>query len=368
MAERAVVVAAGELEAFAARALEACGLEPGAARAAAAVLAYADQAGMDTHGIVNLPRIYAPKLLAGEIDPRARPRVVAERGGAATIDACGGLGLVAATVAIDEAIERAREHGVGAVAVRRSSHLGTAGFYTARAAEQGMAAIVASNCGTQRIARPPGGREPMLGTNPLSAAAPARELPPFVLDMSTTVVPTGAVRQAAARGEPIPEGWLVDDDGRPVTDPAAYDEGRGHLLWLGGSPATGAYKGFALGVLVDVLAGALGGAAVGPGSPPGIGDRDVGHFMLALDVAAFRPLADFLGAMDGMLATLLACPPGGGAVRYAGHPEAEEAERRRRDGVPLAPHVDAELRALAAELSIEPLAARPGAALAEGGR
>lgn len=360
-----------ELQAFAARALVACGLDGEAAGRAAEALCHADAVGMDTHGVVNLPRIYAPRLRSGAVDPRARPEIVSERGAAATLDGHDGLGLLVGSVGMDEAIARARRHGVGAVAVRGSSHMGSAGYYALRAVRAGMVGLATTNLGSQRIARPPGGREPMLGTNPISVAAPAGALPPFLLDMSTTVVSTGQIRAAQRRGEAIPEGWIVDDDGRPVTDPFAYDAGAAHLLWLGGAPATGAYKGYGLGVLVDVLSGVLSGARVGPspgrGTEDGSVDRDVGHFFLALDVAAFRPPDDFRAAMDGMLAALRACPAGDDEeVSYAGFREAQVAQRRRSEGVPLEPEVRDALDRLAAELDVEPLRA-PVPAGAPGG-
>ena len=355
MSERSPV-APEALRAFTASVFRACGMEEGPAAEAARSLCYADEVGMDTHGVANLAGLYVPRLRDGRVDPRARPEVVSERGGAALIDGHDGLGLHVGVIALDEAVARAREHGVGAVAVRRSSHLGSTGYYTARAAEQGMVAFALSNCGTQRIARPPGGADRMLGTNPLSAGAPAGELPPYVLDMSTTVVPTGRVRAAQAAGERIPPGWLVDDDGNPVTDPAAYDEGRGHIQWLGGTPATGAYKGFGLGLLVDILAGSLPGAGNGPLGEPEADDANVGHFMLALDVSAFRPLADFEATMDAVLGALVGSRPlGDGQVQYPGRVEARVAAERAASGIPLAPHVATALDGLARELGVDPL-------------
>lgn len=355
----AVRVQPDALRAFAARVFRACGMDEEPSEAAARALCHSDLVGMDTHGIANLAGLYVPRLLDGRIDPRARPEVHSGGGAAVVVDGRDGLGLYVGTVALDQAVERARTHGVAAVAVRRSSHLGSTGYYTARAASAGMVAIVASNCGTQRIARPPGGLEPMLGTNPISAAAPAGRLPPFVLDMSTTVVPTGQVRAAHARGESVPEGWLVDDDGRPVTDPGAFDDGRAHLQWLGGSPSTGAYKGFGLGLLVDVLAGVLAGAGSGPLGEPGADDRDVGHFVLALDVAAFRPPEEFAAAMDAILGAVLGSPAAPGArVRYPGHPESERAAERAAAGVPLTAHVARELDELADRLAVDPPARR----------
>ncbi len=209
------------------------GLPPDRADRAATALCYGDLTGMDSHGVFNLPRLYAPLLDSGRADPSAEPRVLTDTGPCALVDHRRALGLWAASDAMDEAVARARAFGVGVVSVRGGTHFGCAGVHALRAAEQGLVGVVASNCGGQRIARPPLGAAALLGTNPLSVAAPALDGHPFVLDMSTTVVPTGRVRTAASRGLPVPEGWLTDDTGRPVTDPAAYDRGEAWLGWLG---------------------------------------------------------------------------------------------------------------------------------------
>jgi LDH2 family malate/lactate/ureidoglycolate dehydrogenase len=218
---------------------------------------------------------------------------------------------------------------------------------------------VASNCGGQRIARPPHGALAMLGTNPLAVAAPALDDHPFVLDMSTTVVPTGRIRAAARQGERLPEGWLEDASGRPVTDPAAFDGGTAYLRWLGGGPDTGAYKGFGLGLVVELLAAVLPGAAVGPapaalagdGRPHGR-DDDIGFLLLAIAPNRLRPEGDFAGAAQDMFRSLLDCPPldSHTPVRYPGWWEAERSQERRRGGVPLAAGVHMELTELGLDL------------------
>jgi LDH2 family malate/lactate/ureidoglycolate dehydrogenase len=337
-----------ELLSFTARAFRARGVPLLRATAAAAALLYGDLHGLGSHGLANLRRLYLPLFDTGRCDPAAEPTVVRDTGAAVHVDARAALGLWAASEVMDLATEKASAYGVGLVSVRGGTHFGCAGHHAARAAERGMIGIVASNCGGQRIARPPGGAVAMLGTNPLSVAAPALPGRPFVLDMSTTVVPTGRVRAAARAGTTVPEGWLADDDGVPVTDPAAFDRGEAHLRWLGGEPDTGAYKGFGLAVAVELLTAALSGAALGPapdalggtGGPHGT-DDDIGYFVLAIAPETLRPGGGFTTSVRTLFATLLDCPPG--PVRYPGWLEAERAARYRSDGVPLAPDVYSDL-------------------------
>jgi LDH2 family malate/lactate/ureidoglycolate dehydrogenase len=317
------------------------GVPSARADTAATALLHGDLQGLGSHGLANLSRLYLPLLDSGRCDPGAEPGVVRDTGAAVHVDARAALGLWAAAEAMDLAVDKALVHGIGLVSVRGGTHFGCAGFHAARAAERGMIGIVASNCGGQRIARPPGGALAMLGTNPLSIAAPALPGRPFVLDMSTTVVPTGRVRAAARAGTPIPAGWLAADDGAPVTDPAAFDRGEAHLRWLGGDPETGAYKGFGLAIAVEVLTAALAGAALGPapdalhgtGGPHGT-DDDIGYLVLAIAPHTLRPGGGFTTSVRTLFGTLLECPPG--PVRYPGWLEAERAARYRADGVPLA--------------------------------
>ncbi|MEU0489245.1 Ldh family oxidoreductase [Nocardiopsis changdeensis] len=317
------------------------GLPPHRAAASARALCHGDLTGMDSHGTANLTRLYLPLLDEGRADPRAEPRIVTDLGAAVLVDARRALGLWAATEAMDLAADRAEAGGIGMVAVRGATHLGCAGYHALRAAERGMVGLVASNCGGQRIARPPGGAAALLGTNPLSAAAPAGDHPPFLLDMSTTAAPTGRIRQAAREGRPVPEGLLCDDRGGPVTDPAEFDAGRAHLMWLGGEP--GRYKGFGLGLLVEVLSALVSGSGRGPapqalagdGSPAGR-DDDIGYLMLAVAPDALR--GGVREDAEELFGTVLGCPPVDPAdpVRYPGWHEYHRARRCREHGVPLA--------------------------------
>ncbi|MDA0567830.1 Ldh family oxidoreductase [Streptomonospora sp. S1-112] len=343
-----------DLLACTARVLTAHGLAPDRAEAAAAALCHGDLTGVRSHGLANLERVYLPALRSGRIDPAAEPDVVSDLGACLLVDARRALGLWQAGTAVDLAVARARRHGAGLVWVRGATHFGCAGHHAARAADHGMVGIVAANCGRQRIAPPPGGLRPLLGTNPLSVAAPALPGHPFVLDMSTTAVPTGRVREAARAGRAVPEGWLADDLGRPVTDPAAFDRGEAHLRWLG--QGDGAYKGFGLGLAVEVLAALVPGAGLGPwpdspgaggGAPAAPADDDIGFLAAALAPEALRP--GFAADAATMFAEVLACPPAdpGAPVRYPGWHEAERAAAHRRGGVPLAEAVYRELAAAA---------------------
>lgn len=328
---------------------------------AAQALCYGDLTGIRSHGMANLSPLYVPLLQSGRCDPAGELRIVSDAGAAVLIDASRALGLWAAGAAMDLAIGRAARYGTGLVSVRNATHFGCAGYHALRAAGQGMVGVVASNCGRQRIARPPGGRLAMLGTNPLAVAAPAGDYPPFVLDMSTTVAPTGRVRTAAREQRQVPEGWLADDAGRPVTDPSAYDAGRAHLLWLGSLPETGAYKGYGLALVVEILAGVLSGAGLGPepesllgdGTPSGR-DDDIGFIALAIDPGRLRPVEKFREDAGTMFGTLLDCPPADPdqPVRYPGWREAETARANLRAGVPVSGTLDRELHDLATRLGL----------------
>jgi LDH2 family malate/lactate/ureidoglycolate dehydrogenase len=356
-----VRVAAADLVAFTTRVFTARGVPADRAATAADALCYGDLTGLSSHGLANLTRLYLPLFGSGRVDPGAEPRVLSDLGAAMLLDAERALGLWAASEAMDRAVDRAGRFGVGMVSVRGATHFGCAGYHAVRAVRRGMVGVVAANCGQQRIARPPGGRVAMLGTNPVSIAAPAGDHHPFVLDMSTTAVPTGRIRAAAREGRPVPPGWLADDDGNPVTDPAAFDRGAAHLLWLGGSPETGSYKGFGLGLTVEVLAGLVSGAGLGPapealtgdGTPSGR-DDDIGYLVLAIAPGLLREGTALDRDAGALFGSLLACPPAraGAPVRYPGWHEAERARENAERGVPLPESLWWELRDLARTLGL----------------
>jgi LDH2 family malate/lactate/ureidoglycolate dehydrogenase len=356
-----VLLAHKELVAFTSAVFADRGVPAERADIAAEALCYGDLAGMSSHGTANLTRLYLPAIDEGRIDPAATPETLADTGAAVLLDGKRALGLWSATAALDLAASRARDTGIAMVSVRNATHFGCAGYHTGRLAQRHFVSLLASNCGRQRIARAPGGKPAVLGTNPLSLASPAGRHHPYVLDMSTTVVPTGRIRAAHRAGQPIPEGWLEDGEGRPVTDPGALDRREAYIRWLGGDPATGAFKGYGLGLLVEVLAALVPGAGLGPepaaltgdGGPTG-SDDDIGFVALVVAPGALRPIGEFLDQADGLFGTLLDCPPQADqTVSYPGWHEAEEAARATADGVSLPIERYRELRDLAAERGLD---------------
>jgi len=323
------------------------------ARTAAASLCYGDLTGTSSHGVANLSRLYLPLFDSGRVEPAAEPRIIADFGAAVRMDARRALGLAVAGEAMEIAVDRAGSYGIALVSVRDLTHVGCAGRHARRAAERGMVGLLATNCGRQRIVRPPGAALPMLGTNPLSVAAPAGPRHPFVLDMSTSVVPTGRLRAAHRAGLSIPPGWLSSDTGEPVTDPGAFDRGSAHLLWLGGKPETGGYKGFGLGLAVEVLAALVSGSGRGPDPAALAGDPgrddDIGLLAVAIAPGLLRDEAQVAADADALFGSLLDCPATGAEpVSYPGWLEGERAQRYRAEGVPLPAPLVAELQAVAA--------------------
>lgn len=349
------IVAIPELQRFYAEALAAAGADPDAASVGARGLVYADSRGVESHGAANFERIYIRRLLDGRIDGSARPRIECRHGATAVLNAQRCLGFLAASEAMEEAITLARRFGVGAVGVRGSTHCGAMAFYTQAALDAGMVGFAFTNTGAQRLVRPPTAAQPMLGTNVVAAAAGAETRAPFSLDMSTAVVSTGRLRTAVRRGETVPEGWLVDDRGRSVGDPAAYFDGSAHLQFLGGSESTSGYKGYGLALLVDLLCGALLGGEVGSSGGTGGGDVDggIGHFMLALDIGAFRDRSGFGAQMDAMLGALEDCPPTNDAPRVL-YPGLKEHEHAARGLVEIGEELLASLRRVADQLAVAP--------------
>jgi len=293
--------------------------------------------GIDSHGVMRLP-VYKRRVDAGLIDPTATPEVTSH-GSVITIDARRAAGQIAARAATDEVARAARETGVASATVSGSAHFGTAGYYARRLAEQGFVAFVVSN--SEPIVVPFGGRQALLGTNPFAFAAPGPDHP-ISLDMATSTSAMGKVLLAQAAGRCIPRDWGVDENGNPTTDPNQVVA----LL-----PAAGP-KGYGLGFLVEVLGGVLSGAAVAGGIGNMYADFDrpqnVGHWMLALDIAAVTPLADFMARMSDLVDQAHATPPtdDGSKVLVPGEPEERTRAVRLRDGIELPESVIADLSAL----------------------
>lgn len=316
-----------ELRRWAEAVLQAAGADQASAQATAEVLLEADLKGIASHGLVRLP-VYVRRLEAGLANPRPSPRLLRNEGPLGLLDGDQGLGPRVGLWAVEEALAKARGYGVGVVGVQRSTHFGMAGFYAERMAEAGYLGLVLSNVEPDVV--PYGGRKAALGTNPLAFAAPAPQ-GPLVVDLATSQAAMGKVFLARARGERIPPDWGVDELGQPTQDPNQVRA----LLPLGGP------KGYALALMVEVLAGVLTGAGVAHGVGRMYDDwsrpQNVGHLFLALDPARFLSQEVFLKRMEELWEGIKATPPapGFGEVFLPGERERALKAVRLRDGVPL---------------------------------
>ncbi len=307
------------------------GVPPEDARVTTDVLVLADLRGVDSHGVARLGR-YVGGLKAGYMKPLDESRILA--------------------------IRKAKDTAVGIVTVRNSNHYGIAGYYTLMALEHNLIGVSMTNAAPLVV--PTFGRTSVLGTNPISLTAPAMQEKAFVLDMATSTVPRGKVEVFNRLGKPIPHGWAVDETGRSSTDPARVLNALakrlgGGLLPLGGEGEDlGGHKGYGLALMVDVLCGVLSGAATGLQVYADETRPDVGHFFMALDPAAFRPLDEFRRDMDRLARELKESPKAEGQDRIYVHGEKSYArtETHRKEGIPLGPKVADELRKIGRDLGV----------------
>ncbi|MGI0148608.1 MAG: Ldh family oxidoreductase [Thermoplasmata archaeon] len=356
MAE-ANVISEKALRQFCEKVLEKLGVPAEDARITTDVLVVADLRGIDSHGVARLGR-YVTGLKEGFMKPRDESRIIRETKATALVDGGQSLGQVVGKRAMDLAIKKARETAVGVVAVRNSNHYGIAGYYSMMALEHNLIGVSTTNAGPLVV--PTFGRTSVLGTSPISLAAPAMTEKAFVLDMATSTVPRGKVEVYSRLGKPIPHGWAVDETGRSSTDPkrvlnALANRLGGGLLPLGGEgEELGGHKGYGLALMVDVLSGVLSGAATGLEVYADEKRPNVGHFFMALDPAAFRPLDEFRRDMDRLARELKDSPKAQGQDRIYVHGEKSFArmEKHRKEGIPLDPKVVENLKKIGVDLTV----------------
>jgi LDH2 family malate/lactate/ureidoglycolate dehydrogenase len=327
---------------------------PDAAKVAE-LMTEADLTGADAHGVFRLPQ-YVRRLKAGGVNPRPDIRVTKTAPATALVDGDNGMGHLVMARAAETAIALARDCGVAWVGARRSNHAGAAGVYAALPLAERMVGIYSVVASANHMAMW-GGAETLLGTNPLAVAIPAGEEAPVVLDIASTVVSYGTVKNHRLQGKPMPEGWMVNrTDGQPLTDPETSNEGL--LLPIGG------YKGSGLALVLGLLAGTLNGAAFGRDVIDFNADDesacDNGHFIIAVDVARFTSFAAFTAEIDRHVRDLRNSQPlpGGEAVRLPGEQRQARREDRLRQGVPMLPELIAQLDKLASDLGVKPLRQR----------
>lgn len=331
--------------------LEAAGVQAGDARVVADSLVDADLRGIHSHG-VNRLGIYVERLRAGGNRAEGEPVLVGEAPSLALLDGADLLAQVPSRRAVEIAVEKARATGSGAVSVRGASHFGAAGYWARLVAEQGMLGMASTN--TTPLMAAWGGSTGAIGTNPLALAFPSSGDAPVVVDVATSETTWGALVNAQAAGEPIPETWALGRDGRPTTSSAEAVQARRLLPF-------GRHKGYALAVGVELLTGALAGARCLSAIADMYGEPErpmaAGLFFLAVDPGALSAEAGraFADAVHAAQRELNALAPGMGAERvlWPGQLEAERAERGRAEGVPLPAAVAADLERLGRELDVK---------------
>jgi LDH2 family malate/lactate/ureidoglycolate dehydrogenase len=325
--------------------LDAWGMSPERARITADVMVETDLAGVDSHG-VSMLMDYEKSKIAGKLNLKANIRTVRESAVTALIDADAGFGHPASVMAMALAIEKAKAMGVGVVTVFNSHHFGAAGYYAAMASKAGLVGMVTSATRTIAVV-PTRAKGPVLGTNPIAFAAPAKRNAPFRLDMATSSVANNKIKVYELNGKKLPAGWVLDGRGDAVTDPSiALDivYGRtktgGGQSPLGGTEEMSSYKGYGLALMGHILGGALSGGSFSPirvrTQKPGDPDR-LGHFFMAIDPKAFRPEGAFEDDLDAVIDVLHATPPIDPAkpVLVPGDPERSAREKRLREGIPM---------------------------------
>jgi len=325
------IITAASLEPFVQDLFVAAGVPEDSARTVAGSLVEANLCGHDSHGVMRAPQ-YIGFLKDGKYHADVPLTVLHETPAVLATDGCWGLGQVQAYRLLDKLMAKAKLLGVAAGSVRNCGHIGRLGEYAEAAAVQNLAFFATVNShGAGRRVVPPGGTEGRISTNPICFGVPTTTHP-VVLDFGTSAVAEGKVRVHHQKKIPTPEGWLVDSTGQPTTDPGVlYAEPRGSILPFGGPQA---YKGFGLGLMLDLLAGGLsGGRCSNPGDPlAGVGNAVV--FVL-FDPVAFGGVEHFLGQADRLTGYVRSCPPapGGPGIVLPGDPERVCKAQRSANGI-----------------------------------
>lgn len=328
----------------------AAGASPENAARVAAALVGSNLAGHDSHGVIRIPE-YVAAMRSGELVPDASPEVAHETPVSAVVNGNWTFGQVSAAFATRLAVRKARESLLAAVGIVRCHHTGRIGEYAEMAAAEGIILIVMGGGlgNTRPLAAPHGGRRAVLGANPIALGFPTDGArPPVIVDFATTVIAGGKIQVARAAGTRLPTGAILDRDGRPSTDPNDFYNG-GVILPFGG------HKGYALALSVELLTAAL--IAPGTWAEEGHGGPvfgPSGHFLLAISPAVFGARDEYLRVVEETLARIKAVPPAAGftEVQIPGEPEAQERERRSRDGIPIAPATWQAITSTAADLGV----------------
>jgi ureidoglycolate dehydrogenase (NAD+) len=339
----------GDLEQFCQAVLRKCGLTEADARTAADVLVTTDTYGVYTHGVKCLAG-YVARLKAGGLKPDATPTVEREGPGWAIVDGHSALAMVTSVFAMNRAIEKARTTGIAYVGVKNSCHFGAAGYYVNLAAKADMIGLAMANDIPSMVT--PGARKPVLGTNPFSYAVPAGDEDPIFLDIASSAAAIGRIRIAKALGQRVPDTWLVDLDGLPTGDAAAYPHAAMPQSFAG-------HKGYGIALMIEVLAGVLADGGIrwdisswNEGDPQA--PTNHGAAFLVIDIGQILPLPAFKKRMDAMIRDIRQTPKAKGAdrVRVPGEMEWDKRREALANGIPLPEDVRASVQSAAAAAGV----------------
>ncbi len=350
------------LEAFMTDVFKAIGVPADDAAICSEVLITADKRGIDSHGIGRLKTIYYDRIKAGILNPVTNFEIIREAPATAVIDGHHGMGHVIAKKAMQLAIDKAGQFGMGMTAVRNSSHYGIAGYYALMAAQQGMIGITGTNA--RPSIAPTLGVENMLGTNPLTFGIPTDEPFPFVLDCATSISQRGKIEVYARADKEIPAGWVIDQEGNARTDTHQILKdlvsGYAALTPLGGiGEDLGGYKGYGYTTVVEILSAALQGGAFlkalsGRDESGNLRPYGLGHFFIAINIECFTGLNSFTKTTGDILRSIRASKkaPGQDRIYTAGEKEYLAWQERKDKGVPVNESLQAEILAMRDELKL----------------
>jgi LDH2 family malate/lactate/ureidoglycolate dehydrogenase len=325
------------------------------------ILVASDLRGIPSHGVARLKRYY-DGIKNGLMIPDAKSTIEKETPSTAAINANNGLGQPAGYFGMNLAIQKAKETGLGFVTVAHSNHYGIAGYYSMMALEEGDL-IGISMTNSAPLVVPTFSKDMLIGTNPISIAAPCAKERPFVLDMATSVVPRGKFEVYERENKPVPFGWAVDEQGVPSTDTKKIIENMAKTLGGGILPLGGAgelqsgHKGYGMSLMVDILSGVLSGAKFGPFVKANTGGEkfiNVGHFFGVIKIENFIDLDQFKKTMDKMIQNLKNSQKAKGENRVYlhGEKEFEKWDDYKKNGVPLQDKVVANLQKMAEETGV----------------
>lgn len=361
MSEENAYVSVDNLTKFMVQALVAMGTPKEDADIIADVLITADLWGIKSHGVALL-RMYYQRVKVGLQLPITNWTVVKDSPTTAVIDGGNGMGMVIGYHAMKMAIQKAQQYGMGAVAVRNSSHYGAAGYYPMMAVKEGMVGLSFTNAHPSTA--PTFGVKPMLGTNPIAVGIPTDEEFPYLFDAATSIAPRGKIKMAARAGKPIPEGWVISQYGTSETDSNGMikrmDDGEVALLPIGGmGELMGGHKGYGLATMIEIFSAAFQNGTY----LWGLTDTDeqgnpqflrIGHFFMAINIENFIPLPDFRKITGDIMRELRSSPkaPGQSRIYTAGEKEYYNTQRALEMGIEIAPGVQKAIRLLSQELGI----------------